>query len=364
MLSQKQSSEAFTERYYDNQHLIDRLRENNTRLDRQLVELKQSINPPSNKRKALSSSQELKTYNDVTVTRLLAKRFASAFNEGNYFRCIRDIQICLLYLSGFIVATALSWLVISNTNFLTNSDFSYNAGLVGGFLMLCSIFYAMFKRIKFIYAMGHNETWFYAHLICGVLGTMIVIFHTTFQIKSINSAVALTCLGLVIVSGIFGRYIGTLLAFQMQKIYERIGPQEISLINSLARYRQTTDKKVKCGISRLLAIGLGNQKRWYTKAIDFIKLPCYALSLHYKLSKSLKTTYKAIAREKGWDRKEFKEHLSETRMLTRGYVKNIFLLGFTQMVSDLFVHWRTIHTSVLYLLTLTAVGHIVAIHMY
>ena len=364
MLSQKQNREPFSERFYDNQHLIDQLREHNTRLDQQLVELKQSFKQANNKRKALSNSQELKAYNDVTVTRLLAKRFAVGFNEANYFKCIREMQVALLYLSGFIVVTAMSWLVISNTNFLTNSDFSYNAGLLGGFLMLCSIFYAMFKRIRFIYAMGHNETWFYAHLVCGVLGTMIVIFHTTFQIKSVNSAVALTCLMLVIVSGIFGRYICTFLSYQTQKIYDQIGNQEISLINSLARYRQSTDKSVKSGISKLLAIGLGNQKRWYTKAIDFFKLPCYALSLHFKLRKNLKGTFRKISDEKDWHKDVLKDQLRESRKLARGYVKNIFLLGFTQLVSDLFAHWRTLHTSVLYLLTITAVGHIVAIHMY
>ena len=364
MLSEKQISQPFSERYYDNQHLIDRLREHNSRLDKQLVELKESINQVNNKRKALTDSQQLKTFNDVTVTRLLAKRFSTAFNEENYHKCIHDIQIALLYLSGFIVVTALSWLTISNTNFLTNSDFSYNAGLLGGFLMLCSIFYALLKRIRFIYAMGHNETWFYAHLVCGVLGTMIILFHTTFQIKSINSGVALTCLLLVIISGILGRYICTLLSYQAQKIYDKIGSQEIALINSLAKYRQSTDKGVKSGISSLLAVGLGKKKHWYKKMVDLFKLPFYTLRLYIKLKKNLKNSFNEVSLKNEWHNSVLKEKLSESRALARRYVQNIFLLSVTQLASDALIHWRTIHSSVLYLLTLTAVGHIIAIHMY
>jgi hypothetical protein len=364
MLSEKQTSHPFDERYYDNQHLIDRLREHNNHIDKKLIELKQSFKQVNNKRKALSNSQELKEYNDVTVTRLLAKRFSTAFNEENYQKCIRDIQIALLSLSGFMIITALAWLTISNTNFLTNSDFSYNAGLLGGFLMLCSIFYALLKRIRFINAMGHNETWFYAHLICGVLGTMIVLFHTTFQIKSINSGVALTCLLLVIVSGIFGRYVCTILLYQAHIIYEKIGLQEISLINALAKYRQTTSKNVKFGISRLLAIGLGKGKRWYEKVFNLVKLPYYTFSLYFNLRTSLNDSFSKIAIEKNLEDSELKEQLKDKRILARQYVKNISLLCLTQITSDILVHWRTIHSSILYLLTLTAVGHIVAVHMY
>ena len=364
MLSQKQANQAFTDRYYDNQDLIDRLRDRNTRIDDQLVELKKSFNRVNSKRKALTRSQELKDYNDVTVTRLLAKRFAVAFNEENYLKCIHDIQVALLSISAFIVITALSWLIISNTNFLTNSNFSYNAGLFGGFLMLCSIFYALLKRIRFIYAMGHNETWFYAHLVCGVLGTMIILFHTTFQIKSLNSGVALFCLTLVIVSGIFGRYICTLLSYQVQKIYHRIGEQEVSLINSLAKHGHNTDKTVKSGISRLLATGLGKRFHWYTNIINLFKLPVQAIFLYLSLSKNLKVVFNKISTDAGWSNGEFKSTLSENRSLARRYVKNIYLLSTSQLTSDILSYWRTLHTSVLYLLTITAVLHILAVHMY
>ena len=364
MLSQKQANQAFTDRYYDNQELIDKLRDRNNRIDQQLVELKQSFKRANNKRKALTRSQELKEYNDVTVTRLLAKRFAVAFNQENFQKCVHDIQVALLWLSGFIVITAFSWLVISNTNFLTNSNFSYNAGLLGGFLMLCSIFYALLKRIRFIYAMGHNETWFYAHLVCGAVGTMIILFHTTFQIKSFNSGVSLFCLAIVIVTGIFGRYICTLLSFQVHKFYDRIGEQEVTLINSLAKYGKGTDKSVKSGISRFLAIGLGKGNRWYSKFVNIFKLPIHGISLHLKLRKNLKEIYNNLSVEKGWDNAEYKSNLSETRALARKYVKNIYLLCVSQLTSDLLSYWRTLHSNILYLLTLTAVFHIVAVHMY
>lgn len=363
MLSEKKISHPFSERLYDNPELINRLRDSNNRIDTQLDELKK-VTFLKPRRKALSDTNELKTFNDVTVTRLLAKRFPVAFNEANYQKCIRELQIALLSLSGFIVITALSWITLSNTNFLVNSDFSYNAGLLGGFLMLVSVIYALLKRIKFIYAMGHNETWFYAHLVCGVVGTMIILFHTTFQIKSLNSAIAFACLMVVIVSGMFGRYICTLLSFKLQLIYDRIAEHELDLINMFARNNQATDKLLKSRLSRLLATGMSKRKNWYNYLTFLIHLPKRALKFYLAVSGNLKSLHRTTAERNQWNEFELKASIKDGRKMARQYTRDIILLSLTQFASDILSHWRTIHSSTLYLLTLTAIGHIVAVHMY
>ena len=363
MLSEKQISQPFSERLYDNQELINRLRDSNNRIDSQLEELK-NVTFLKPRRKALTDTNELKTFNEVTVTRLLAKRFPVAFNETNYQKCIRELQIALLTLSGFIIITALSWITLSNTNFLVNSDFSYNAGLLGGFLMLVSVFYALLKRIKFIYAMGHNETWFYAHLVCGVLGTMIILFHTTFQIKSFNSAIAFICLLVVIVSGMFGRYICTLLSFKLQLIYDRIAEHELDLINMFTRHNQSTDKQAKSHLSKLLATGMGKKNHWYSHLTLLIHLPKRALKFYLAVSSNLKSLYRTVAERNHWNDFELKTSIKDGRKMARQYTRDIILLSLTQFASDMLSHWRTIHSSTLYLLTLTAIGHIVAVHMY
>lgn len=364
MLSEKQTAQPFSERFYDNQPLIDRLRERNTHIDDQLVELKQKIGRVNKKRKPLTKTQELKDYNDVTVTRLLAKRFSVSFNEQNYSKCIHDIQVATLALSAMFMVTGFAWLIISNANFVEDSNFSYNGGLLGGFLMLCSVFYALLKRIKFVYAMGHNETWFYAHLICGIGGTMLVIFHTMFQIKSFNSGVALFCLTLVIISGIFGRYICSLLSFKVQQFYDRIGLMELEIINSLARHHRQTGKAVKASMTRLLVTGMGKNKTWKRKCVDVCRLPWQSVSFYFKLKNDLKQTYKNIAQASSWNDHELKLNIKDSVSLARRYVTNIFLLCITQVTADILTHWRTIHSSILYLLVFTASGHIVAVHMY
>lgn len=363
MLTEKKIDTPFSDRLYDNQQLINKLRDSNNRIDNQLEELKK-VTFLKPKRKVLTDTAELKTFNDVTVTRLLAKRFSVAFNESNYQKCLRELQVALLALSGFIIITALSWLTISNTNFLASGDFSYNAGLLGGFLMLCSVFYALLKRVKFIYALGHNETWFYAHLVCGVVGTMIIFFHTTFQLKSLNSTIAFICLMIVIVSGMFGRYICTLLSFKLQQLYDRIGEHELDVVNIFASHHQSTDKEVKSRLSKLLATGMGKKKKWHDYITLFFHLPKRALTFYTGIAKNIKTLYGTVAHRNEWNDFELKASIKESKKLIRQYIKDIILLSLTQYASNILSHWRTIHSSTLYLLTLTAVGHIVAIHMY
>ena len=364
MLTDRKIDVDFSKPITGNQALIDELREHNNRIDGQLVELKKKIKLVKNKRKLLTCGDDLIKHNDVSVTRLLAKRFPTKFNNENYYRCIHEIQVALLFLSAFIVITAMSWLVISNTNFLVNSDFSYNVGLLGGFLMLCSIFYALLKRIKFINAMGHNETWFYAHLACGVIGTMLIFFHTTFQINSFNSGVALLCLTIVIVSGIFGRYICTLLSFITQRLYLAISDKELVLINSLLQHHQSTSKPVKSSITRLLATGINKPRHWYQLFTSLVLLPYRMLSLFFSLNRNLKSIFNEIGKRHSWDKEKKSTTRKENRQLALSYSRSIALLSLTSIFSNVFSYWRTIHTSVLYLLTLSAIAHIFAVHMY
>ena len=367
MLSEKKAVNPFTERQYDNSELLDKIRQGDTRLNDQLAEVKQKFKIIENKqfrKQALTRPDDLVKYNDVSLTRLLAKRFSTPFSTTNYQKSRRDLQISLLSLSALLIVVSAGWLAISDTNFLAEGDFAYNAGLLGGFLMLCSIFYALMKRIRFINALGKNETWFYAHLVCGIVGPLLIIFHTTFQIKSINSGVAFFCMLAILLSGLFGRYFFTHMSYRAHRIYRDISDVELDLLSTLQNHQCSTSKPTKAALTKLIVNGLKKPRFWYQNIPQAIKMLISAAACYRSLMRDIKSTCTKVKKRYQWDKATYKEMLIDNKRLVRSYIYRIIKLSLMSMAQNLLTSWRAIHVNLLYLLAITATAHIIAVHMY
>ena len=367
MLSEKKLANDLVKTRYGNEEILEQIRESNTRLNKQLADFKNKykvIESRNSRANVLAKPEDLLNYNDVTVTRLLSKRFAGHFNEENYRKCIYDLQVALLSFSTLLVVVCSGWLLISNTNFLAHGDFVYNAGLLGGFLMLCAIFYALMKRIRFINKLGHNETWYYAHLFCGIAGPLLIIFHTSFQVKSINSAVAFFTMFVIMISGMFGRYISTLMSYQAHRTYLAIGNIELELIGSLQKHRRATAKSSKNALRQLMVNGLKSPRYWFQNFPQIVKTMHSAMSCYWVFRRDMRKAFRSIATHENWDKKTFKHALADSKRLTRRYIAKILKLSLMNMVQNILLNWRMIHANLLYLLALTATAHIVAVHMY
>ena len=82
----------------------------------------------------------------------------------------------------------------------------YILGIVGGSMMLLLSIYPARKRLTSLGSVGDVTWWFRIHMIFGVLGPLIVLFHSNFSLGATNSNVALTCMLVVAGSGVIGRY--------------------------------------------------------------------------------------------------------------------------------------------------------------
>jgi hypothetical protein len=85
----------------------------------------------------------------------------------------------------------------------------YWLGIAGGSMMVLSLLYSARKRIPGLQRLGSIPTWFNVHMFLGVVGPVLILFHTTFHLGATNSNVALFTMVLVAVSGVLGRYIYT-----------------------------------------------------------------------------------------------------------------------------------------------------------
>ena len=71
-------------------------------------------------------------------------------------------------------------------------------------LMLFLLLYPAGKKWKFMQRIGLTRHWFRIHIVLGLVGPLLVLYHCNFKLGSTNSTVALTSMLVVAVSGIIG----------------------------------------------------------------------------------------------------------------------------------------------------------------
>ena len=54
---------------------------------------------------------------------------------------------------------------------------------------------------------GKVPTWFRSHMVLGIVGPALIIFHSNFHAHSLNASVALFFMLTIVASGIIGRYL-------------------------------------------------------------------------------------------------------------------------------------------------------------
>ena len=110
---------------------------------------------------------------------------------------------------GFLAAALaiVAGYVLPTEQYLTpQSGLGYALGILGGSLMLLLLFYPARKRKPWLKFIGTTKAWFQLHMLLGVVGPLLILFHSNFSLGATNSNVALFCMLTVAGSGLFGRY--------------------------------------------------------------------------------------------------------------------------------------------------------------
>ena len=112
-------------------------------------------------------------------------------------------------LFGIAAVLALAWGYTGHLDrYITpERGLGYALGIIGGSMMLLLLVYPARKRASWLKWVGGIPGWFKFHMILGVLGPVLVLFHTNFRLGATNSNVALICMLAVAGSGLVGRYI-------------------------------------------------------------------------------------------------------------------------------------------------------------
>jgi hypothetical protein len=115
--------------------------------------------------------------------------------------------IRLTFSIAIVVVLCIGWLNRNDSSLTPKSGVGYWLGIAGSLLMLLLLVYPLRKRMRSLRLIGTVAFWFRAHMILGVFGSVLTLWHANFRLGSINSNVALVAMLVVATSGICGRYL-------------------------------------------------------------------------------------------------------------------------------------------------------------
>jgi len=264
------------------------------------------------------------------------------------------------------VLVFLAWLMGRWGGFEPGSEMGYNLGLAGGIMMLLLFLYPLRKHFRFMHGLGPAKYWFALHMTLGILGPLFILAHSRFEVASVNAAVALGSMCLVAGSGIVGRFIYT-------KIHHGLYGRRASLEEMRAQAglnsRELQSKlafapKVEAALSRFEAMALKTHTNPLASAWALVMLWLRAWRAHRHCVRELRRLYKAHARERGWDQAKFQRRLKAASNLVRTYLRSTREVAHFRTYERLFSLWHVLHVPLVYMLILSAIAHVVAVHMY
>ncbi len=83
----------------------------------------------------------------------------------------------------------------------------HGIGIAATAVMLTNFLYAARKRLAWFRSLGPIRHWLTVHVVVGLLTPAIIAFHAAFQNKNLIAAVSYYAVGLVVVTGIIGRFL-------------------------------------------------------------------------------------------------------------------------------------------------------------
>lgn len=271
------------------------------------------------------------------------------------------VAITLLLIAGYFVFS-------SQKYFKPGDDIGYNLGLVGGIMLLSLLLYPLRKRFKLFKNIGLLPGWFKWHMVLGILAPTIILFHATFQIKSVNAGVALICMFLVSGSGTFGRFFYTKIHHglygrqatvnEIKEILEKSGDVKSTfsfapdIERKLSEFRDKAEKNAQAG-----KLGL----------VKFVMIGIQAGKLSRSLVKELHDTLQAKSREENASSMQMlsmEEKFTECKDLINSYARAVRDASQFHTYERLFSYWHIFHIPLVYMMVFSGFYHVYAVHAY
>jgi hypothetical protein len=270
--------------------------------------------------------------------------------------------ICLLLLAG--------WVSRDQRYLVAESGIGYWFGIIGGSMMLILLIYPMRKRFRRWAMVGSVKSWFRIHMILGLAGPVIIIFHSGFKLGSFNSSVAFFCMLTVALSGLVGRKLyegihhglyGSKVRFE--EFYSGDNLASMLLRRTGVDRRQNENGELPGGERRLASRRADTDDS--SIANEYEEIEKQLTNLHTGINRSLGFYRSMNSRIRKLRRQIDRSDLNQkAKKLIYHRLKDLRAICSLGTKEILFSYWHILHLPLFIMLILSGLVHVAAVHLY
>lgn len=272
-------------------------------------------------------------------------------------------------MAGLLLAAAAIYAGIEGRDsrrIFADEGLGYALGIIGTFLISTQFLYPLRKRFRILKIMGPVRNWFRMHMMLGVIAPLTILYHSNFTLGSVNSSASLIAMLLVAGSGLVGRFL-------YAKVHHGLYGRKANLKELLATVKLSLDGT---GGAAQFVPHLMKQIAEYDRQVlkppksvlESIVLP---MQLAIKTRKGYREITDFVA-----ERLEEQAVVSPTvaqhrdglekacRTFVREHLRRVRRVASFAAYERLFSLWHKVHLPFFYLMLVTVVVHIVAVHVY
>jgi thioredoxin reductase/NAD-dependent dihydropyrimidine dehydrogenase PreA subunit len=217
----------------------------------------------------------------------------------------------------------------------------HGVGIVATLFMLSNFLYALRKRWKRLAALGRIGSWLDFHVFVGFMSPLVIAFHAAFQSNNLLATGTAGALGIVVTTGIVGRFIYGVVPAE--------GGKEVELSDLLARFERIQEDLVHAAAqsdtTRRILVRVTAPVQAGSLVLLFLAMPFEVLGLRLRLF---------AVRFRFPDRARWREFRGAVLRLE----KLRWQIKFYSSLKRLLRGWRAFHASLAVFLVVVIAAHI------
>lgn len=272
-----------------------------------------------------------------------------------------------LYWYALLVAALLAgWIARGRELVDPNEGLGYWLGIIGGSLMLLLLLYPAGKKSTLLRRLGVSRHWFRIHMLFGLVGPALILYHCNFSVGAMNSKVALYSMLAVAISGIIGRHFYTRIH---RGLYgKRAGIEELreEIADAMSNSRGLA--AILPGfIDELHSVSTELMGDQFTRAISMRRSLSWTIK-YYIVRVRLHLMIRRELRSRAMNSETIQTNTKNLRRTANAYAAQ--QVGLMRQVAQLsfyerlFSLWHLFHMPFFIVLVISALVHVLAVHMY
>jgi len=272
----------------------------------------------------------------------------------------------LAFATALTAALLIGWRDSDEGHLTPESGLGYWLGIVGGSAMLLLLLYPLRKRMKALRGFGRLSAWFRMHMLLGVIGPALILFHCNFKLGSLNSNVALFSMLTVAASGLVGRYLYSRVHLGLYGRRAEIDDllRDVSDLKSAIESKHSPLAVIFNDLEARMQDTLAEHTGVISSLVALLLHRIRAPSRRARLLEAVRRHVRSEGRRHAWSWWSRRRRLRTLRSLLRQYFTAVDRVAAFAFYEHLFALWHVLHVPLFILLILAAVVHVVGVHLY